>query len=243
MPWTDISQPFWFMDGQFWSPSGGTVQYLLIKASDGLTPFYVLREGTKAAEGNCLFAKLISSRLSLCCCFCGAMEAFGASHFPRAAPPGQQNCCRLVPRQDLHFRQWVQREDKLCEITFWICRLLLSCFLLPSVVLSSHKMNKGAPEKTRSLEFEDCGVWWLTQMEGWRACWRLSYERLCFQHYRGKAEVFPVGGLRWFTELPSPGAGGWKSFAWATSGASTRVCCCPSSFSTTKSVTHMLRTL
>lgn len=140
------------------------------KASDGqhalLTPLYIPKEGTKAVEGNRHVAKLISSRLSLCYRFCGALQGFWRQHFPRSAPPGQQNCCRLVPRQDLHFRQWEQREDKLRKITFWVCRLLPSCFFLPSVVLSSHEVWGRAPEKKRSSGFEDCRVWWLTQVEG-----------------------------------------------------------------------------
>lgn len=129
-------------------------------------------------------------------------------------------------------------------MTFWVCRLLLSCFLFPSVVLSFHKVRGRAPEKKSSSGFEDCGVWWLTLVEASRACWGSKPgERLCCECWGDKTEVFPVGGLRWSMVPPSPGTGCWRRFAWAMSGASTRICCCPASLSTTKRAIHMLRGL
>jgi len=59
------------------------------KASDGqcalLTPLYLPKAGMKAVKGNCLVAKLISSRLSLCYHFCGALERLLGLAFPQVS--------------------------------------------------------------------------------------------------------------------------------------------------------------
>lgn len=181
------------------------------KASGGqcalLTPVYILKEGIKAVGWNCLVANLISSRLSFYYHFSGSLQPFGAGMSSCQLPHGSRTAVGWCQGRTC-ISDDETKKGQSAFITFWVFRLPLTCFLLPSVVLSSHELrwNPHRRKGLHDLKTAGFGAW---LVKGWRACWGSKPgPRLCCECLWSKTEVFPPLGSRWSVVPPNPDAGG-----------------------------------